>query len=90
MFKAFSYVFICYVLSTFMYIVQIWTHPIMYLYTSHKTLCRVNPLHKEFTIQPTGALVLFPFIFRLSREKWNFIKDEGGCCPFLEDIYSLV
>ena len=19
-------------------------------------------------------------------EKWNFIKDEGGCCPFSEDI----
>ena len=32
----------------------------------------------------------FPYSFLLSREKWNFIKDEGGCCPFLEDIYSLI
>ena len=23
-----------------------------------------------------------PHSFLLSREKWNFIKEEGGCCPF--------
>ena len=59
-----------------------WTHPIMY--SSHnKTAYSVNPVH---IVHHYADKVTFP---GLSKEKWNFINDEGVYCPFSKDINSL-